>query len=238
MSLLDLPAPLLGAVDAGLCAHLPAAARVLLWGLLGGVASMAVYALVSPQRRIDAARRNAAQARGALAECDGGIADALPLMRTSLAAAWRQLRLTLGPTLLAAVPLLLLLPWISNQYGHRFPPLQVIPEIRTTPAQPASWQRPVSGPPRIRVGERLPYLAEVTVAAPVPVLEPHRWWNYLIGNPAGYLPDAGAIARIEIELPRRQLWPRGPDWLRGWEATFFVAAVVASLALKLGLRLR
>ncbi|MFZ5654182.1 MAG: hypothetical protein ACOY42_07280 [Pseudomonadota bacterium] len=238
MSLLDLPAPLLGAVDAGLGTFLPAAPRVLLWGLLGGAAGMGLYALLSPQRRIEVARRTSARARAALADCDAELADALPLIRAALAAAWRQLRLTLAPALLAALPLLLLLPWVSNQYGHRFPPPQVVPEIRTTPAHPASWQRPAPGPPRIRVGERPPYLAEVTLAAPVPVVEPRRWWNALIGNPAGYLPDAGPVARIEIDLPRRHLWRRGPDWLRGWEATFFTAAVIASLAIKLGFRIR
>jgi hypothetical protein len=59
-------------------------------------------------------------------------------------------------------------------------------------------------------------VARLTLAEPVTHIEKRQWWNVLIGNPAGYLPEAGPIDSITIALPERQYLPVGPDWLRSW----------------------
>jgi hypothetical protein len=59
-----------------------------------------------------------------------------------------------------------------------------------------------------------------------------RWWNVLVGNPAGYLPGPGDVDAVELNLPRAEFLPFGPGWLRGWIGYFFGIVIVLSLALK------
>ena len=54
MGLLDLPAPLFDWVDNRLLSMLPPLARIVLWAVVAAVASLAIYRLFSPQRRIAA----------------------------------------------------------------------------------------------------------------------------------------------------------------------------------------
>ena len=48
----------------------------------------------------------------------------------------------------------------------------------------------------------------------------------------GYLPRPGDVEAVELALPREELLPVGPDWLRGWIPVFFGVLLLASLALK------
>ena len=76
------------------------------------------------------------------------------------------------------------------------------------------------------------FRSDVPLARPVPVVEKRHWWNALIGNPAGYLPEAGPVERIELSLPAVEVLPFGPSWLRGWEVLFFTLLVAFSLIIK------
>jgi hypothetical protein len=142
------------------------------------------------------------------------------------------------PAVVASLPVLCLLVWVSTAYGHVFPtegppPVRVIPERFQ-----ATWVAQPDGPPRILItDEQHQPVAEVPVRAPVPVVEKWRWWNVLAGNPAGYLDAANPAQRLDITLPRLECLPVGPDWLRGWEFTFFAAVIVMSLLLKRVLRI-
>jgi hypothetical protein len=71
----------------------------------------------------------------------------------------------------------------------------------------------------------------------VPMLHKHQWWNVLIGNPAGYLPDQLGVKRVDLDLPPKVYLPFGPTWLHGWEAVFFAGLFVTALAIKIGFRI-
>jgi hypothetical protein len=75
-------------------------------------------------------------------------------------------------------------------------------------------------------------LLTLPTAGPASVVHQRRWWNALIGNPAGYLPSPGDVDAVELGLPQPQYLPFGPDWLRGWIAFFFAVVLIGSLALK------
>jgi hypothetical protein len=75
-------------------------------------------------------------------------------------------------------------------------------------------------------------LLSLPTAAPAGVVHQRRWWNLLVGNPAGYLPAPGAVDTLELGLPRAEFLPFGPAWLRGWIAYFFAIVIVFSLLLK------
>src|SRR3546814_14368405 len=68
-------------------------------------------------------------------------------------------------------------------------------------------------------------------------LHKEQWWNVLIANPLGYLAADSPLELVEIDLPRREVLPFGPWWLRTWEFVFFTTLVAASLAIKLLFRL-
>lgn len=236
----DLPAPALEWLDAQAAAVLPATPRLVLWGVIGAVISMGLYRLVSPQRRIAEGKRDMAAARRRLDGYDGDLAGAMPLIRALLGSSLSQVGRVAGPAVAASLPLLCLLAWLSTAYGYSYPASGTEPRIHTQPGHlEASWEEG-SGhrPPRVLVvDERRGVVADVVLGAPVPVLHKRQWWNALFGNPAGYLPDAAEVERIRIELPRRRYLETGPAWMQGWEATFFVSLLVASIALKVVARI-
>ena len=243
MGLFDLPAPALTWFDARLVAVLPAAWRLVLWGVVAGVFTMGLYWLLSPQKRLGEAKRQLAASKAALDQFDGEFQDAFPLMRAMLGQALRQIGLVIGPALVAMAPMLCLIAWLSTAYGYSFPePLAAIGAHAlpmsfsvTLDAAPSTADGPR---PRLRIVAPSGRIAhEQSLDAPVTTLHPRRWWSALFGNPAGYLPDALGVERVDIDLPRKRYFPFGPTWLRGWEAVFFVALSIAALAIKLAFRI-
>lgn len=78
----------------------------------------------------------------------------------------------------------------------------------------------------------------LTLEAPVPVLHKWIWWNLLLANPAGYLPDDGPVERVEIALPRQEHFTVGPSWARGWELGFFLSLMLTALGAKFAFRIQ
>jgi hypothetical protein len=250
MGLLDMPAWLLDPLDRLLAvAHLPALARVLLWGALAGYAGMWLYRHFSPQQRIAAVRSDLAIAQRRLANHDGEFGELLPLIRAQFALTLRQLRLTTGAALLAAVPVLFVLPWLSNRHDVQFPapasavrvcftPADTVADLHADPA----WQdageagcRVVAWPAgdenvTIREHDRL--VLTLPMTAPATIVHRRTWSNALVGNPAGYLADDLRTTAVHIDLPSMDLQPLGPAWLRGWMPAFFLSALLVSLLLR------
>jgi hypothetical protein len=140
MGLLDLPAPALTWLDVRLAAVLPAAWRLVLWSVVAAVLTMALYWRLSPQQRIGEVKRRLAVSKVALDRFNGEFQDALPLIRTMLSQALRQVGLVAGPALAAMVPVLCLIAWLSTTHGHRFPETGATIHVQTFPeTSSASW---------------------------------------------------------------------------------------------------
>lgn len=250
IGLLDLPGFLLGPIDQVLAAiHVPALLRVLLWGALAGYAGMWLYRRWSPQQRIAELRGELAEVQRRLSSYDGEFSGLMPLIRRQFALALRQMRLTAGAALLAAVPILLVLPWLSNRYALQAPDAGSAIAVCVVPAAAASrleWNPPLATAdaqgcwnvawPAAGQATVLREQGKDLLAWPLPapaslVHKPH-WLNWLIGNPAGYLPDTSAIERVDFGFTPVEFIPWGPSWLRGWEAAFFLSALVISLHLR------
>lgn len=243
MGLLDLPATLFGWIDGRLSGVLPPIARIALGGVGGAVLSMALYRVLSPQGRIRRAKADLAATRRSFDAHDGTLAEAWPTIAAMLRASLRQLALVAGPTLIASLPLLSLVVWLDTAYGLAAPPSWPQVPVEATPASfAARWAdgapSAVATPPRIVLSDGSGHAAgEVALAAPAATVQKRQWWNLLIGNPAGYLPEQGAVDRIDLTLPRREYIAIGPAWLRGWEAIMFAGALAASLAMKAAFRI-
>jgi hypothetical protein len=248
LGLFDLGGPVLSWLDQVLAAVVPAAGRLVLWGLVAAAASMGLYALLSPQQRLRRVREAAVEARRALDRHDGSFAEARPLMAAMFATSMKQLALVLTPAVLASLPLLFMLAWLYGAFGYAVPERTDSVELRTLPSGYEATFRDndaqsysdavVKAPPSLVVrdgGGRI--VEERLLNAPVTVLHKEQWWNVLIANPLGYLAEDSPLEWIEIDLPRQEVLPFGPWWLRTWEFVFFTTLVAASLAIKLLFRL-
>jgi hypothetical protein len=227
MGLLDLPAPVFDFVDRSLLGVLPPLARLILWAIAGAAVSLTLYRWLSPQRRIAAAKAAALDARRRLNAHDGDLESALPLMRQSMKAALRHVGLVFPGALIASLPVLALLVWLDATYGYQLPRDRQTPSVSVEPASfNGQWQANGSIAVRDQSGAEV---ARLALAEPITHIEKHQWWNAIVGNPAGYLPEQGPIERVTIALPERQYLPVGPDWLRSWLTVALSALVVTSL---------
>lgn len=235
MGLLDLPAPLFGAVEEVVADHVPPLLRLGLWAAVGALASIELYRLLSPQRRINAAMQRLQQAQRALAGFDGEFNDAMPLMGRMLRASGQRLLLVFPAAIAASLPILALLVWLDGAYGARFPePGQPVAVHARPGGLDARWQDAAAGAAGTVVvtdSNQRP-VVQAALPAPVPTIHKWRWWNALIGNPAGYLPKEAPVDRIDIELPRLQVLAVGPAWVRGWEVPFFALFLIFALVAK------
>lgn len=232
--LFDLPAPLLEWLDDRLTAIVPPAVSVAIWAALGAVLSLELYRLVSPQARIDRLRVDARAAQQELSTYDGEFGGAAPLIRRALALSLKRVAIVLPATLFAALPIVVLLVWLSNSYGHRFPVAGETVTVDAPPPFEARWLAGIAGRPS-RVQARDPageVVLDFPMTYPVPVLHKRQWWNWLIANPAGYLPDDFLLDEVTLDLPRPELLPAGPSWSRGWEAVFLPVLFLVALAYK------
>jgi hypothetical protein len=232
MGILDLPAPLYLAVDGWLARALPPAGRFLLWGAVAGALSMIVYHLLAPRAKIEACKRRFADVRQRLwAEED--FARAAPLIGAQFGAAFKRVGLALPASLLALLPVMTVVIWLDTAYGHT---LEVEGNPPGTAVRPDGFDARVvavpQGPPRLEVRHRgagSEPLVQVAMTAAVTRIEKRRWWNALIGNPAGYLPEDGPVESVILDLRPREYLSFGPPFMRSWPALFFAAVTLASL---------
>lgn len=248
VGLFDLAGPVLSWLDQGLAPVMPAAGRLVLWGLVAAILSMALYAMLSPQQRLRRVREEAVEARRALDGYEGSFAGARPLIGAMFATSMKQLGLVLTPAVLASLPLLFMLVWLHGSFAYLLPERPSTVDLHTVPEGYAASVQPsqvassagvvLADAPSLVVRDgRGRVVEERPLNAPVTSLHKERWWNLLIANPLGYLADDSPLEWVEIDLPRREVLPIGPWWLRTWEFVFFTTLVAASLAIKFVFRL-
>lgn len=255
---LDMPSPALAGLDGLMSGWLPEAGRLAFWGVFAGFTSMGLYRLTSNQSRLAANKAEARALQNRLAEFDGRFSEIWPLLGRNFVLAGRQLWLTLVPALLASLPVLFILAWASNAFDARWPEPGAQIEVEATASEgrelpPLRWEGRAEIVPAGAGAWRIVWpeddaslrlldsdgtvLLALPTAEPVSIVHQRRWWNVLIGNPAGYLPSPGDVDAVKLALPQPEYLPFGPDWLRGWIAFFFGVIVIVSLMLKFVWRL-
>jgi hypothetical protein len=238
MGLFDLPAPALSWADGCLAALLPALGRIVFWGAVGAAVSLGLYWLLSPQRRIGEIAEEERRLRTRLKDDTIEMADGLAASKDLLRLALSRMGIVLVPVLLATLPLISTMTWLDTNYAYRLPPAGQAPQVTILPdVAQGRWVSAGDGPPRVEITRDGTKLQSMTMSAPVPVIEKWTWWNALIGNPLGYVPDDSPIHRVEIGLPSNEYLSFGPDWLRGWLAPFLISLLVFSLLFKITFRI-
>lgn len=129
---------ILDAIDSA-CGHLlAAAARVGLYGLVVGVVAMLIYWWLSPQKKLGELKRQISESQRALRVYDGtDVREILRLSRQTIAPAFKQLAFVLGPTIVAAIPVVYVIWWLEADFAHRIPELMSI-----GPAWMRTWHAP------------------------------------------------------------------------------------------------
>lgn len=218
---------------------LPSVVRLIVWAVLASALSMAAYRLTSPQQALQRIRRRRGEVQDRLKAYDGAVSDAFPMLGESLRLAFAQLFRVLAPTAVAALPVLALLFWLDMAYGYDFPAPGQDVAIETDPAGVPA--RLVPGPGESGWAILLPQPSgaeqRIELTAPVPAIYKFQWWNTVIANPAGYLPESAPVELVELHLPAREHLELGPDWARAWYVPFLVVLFASSLAIKLGFRI-
>jgi hypothetical protein len=256
MGVFDVASPLFAWVDGLMSGWLPDTVRLLFWAVVAGVASMALYGLTSNQARLASIKAEMAELRKQIVEFDGPFPEMWALVGRNLRLALHQVWVTFVPAIIASVPVLFLLVWVSNSFDASMPgpgdQVQIEAVASEGQALPAlhwrgagaraegegAWRVawPDAGMPLELLNADDQVLLKLPTAAPVGVVHQRRWWNALLGNSAGYLPP-GQVDAVEIGLPTREYLPFGPDWLRGWIPLFFAVVIAVSLLLKILWRL-
>ncbi|MBD8526481.1 hypothetical protein [Pseudomarimonas arenosa] len=251
--LLDLPAPLFDALDSGLAwLGLPPLARLMVYATASAWVSMALYRKCSRQDEIKHVSEAARSLRAELADYDGPFDGLLQQVSALFRLSARHLGLSFGPALLSGLPILLVLPWLSNSFEWIRPQPGDAVSIQAIGSQSAiqqlRWNDPevewnadqrawkVSWPDessklQLQQAERI--LLELPLQQVSAVVHQRiPVFNWLIGNPSGYLPDGSAIEQLNIELKPRELIGFGPSWLRNWLTLYLTAVVLISLLLR------
>ena len=246
--LIDRLFPPLDALDQALSGALPPLARIVLYGAISGVVTMVVYRLASNQDGIRALKARMRDLRGQLTAAGDDFAATMRLSRENLAVSMRLLFMSLWPALLASLPVVVIIAWLAMSWSQLLPaPGTAVPLVYDPPtaglvSEPpdALATAPGGGMLRWPAAEAPAALKDATgtvyeglgAKPPASVIHKRVWWNAILGNPAGYLPDNAALEEVRLELPEREVLNAGPGWARGFELTYFAIVVMVSLAIK------
>jgi len=234
VGLFDLTAPLFSWLDELAGPGLPWL-HVVVWGLASGAATMGLYRLTSCQACIAKVKADLNPVRQELMGYYGDAAGLMALVGRNLKLSFKHIGLTAYPALIASLPLLFVLAWLSNDYSYDYPPSGQEIGVTLESADPALQGRETVTWPANRsvtVSRAGQVITRVEFRRPVPVVHKREAWNVLFGNPNGYLPKDSRVSAIEFELPEQQLIAAGPDWMHGWMFLYFTTMVIASLAIK------
>jgi hypothetical protein len=244
--------PFFAAIDDVFAKSCSPTVSLVIWGILGGVVSMFLYRALSPQDRIAQCKTELASLRRKLSGFEGEFAQILPLLRNQLSLSLNHVSLTVWPACVASIPMLFLLAWLSveRSYTSPLPETSVVVETYPTIVE-MTWSAKNESlgagkwrliwPPIDRVVAHAEGGDERIVipnGLSMPSVHKHQWWNALIGNPAGYIPDSTSIDRLYFKLTPAQYLGFGPAWMRGWEFTFFSALLLTSIVMKLVFRIK
>lgn len=247
MGFFDILNPVFTGIETYCLSWIPAWARVALYGLVSGIATMLLYARFSNQDALTEGKRASKEALSKLRELDpeADFNVVLATMRKAMAEPLKQAKTAAIPALWASLPLVFVLVWLDNSYSYQAPsagskiqaltepfvPLQEGNGVHRAEGQTYSLTWPESGEIELKelTGD---LIISIPASTQVPLIHKREWWNIIIGNPAGYIGESAPIISVAFAIPPRELIDFGPHWLRSWVVFYFAALMATAVAIK------
>jgi hypothetical protein len=247
MGLFDILNPLFTGIETYCLSWIPAWARVALYGLGSGIATMLLYAKFSNQDALTQGKQASKKALSRLRELDpeAEFDVVLATMRKAIAEPLKQAKTAAIPALWASLPLVFVLVWLGNSYSYQAPSagstIQALTEpfvrlqegngVHRSEGQTYSLTWPESGQIELKelTGD---LIISIPSSTHVPLIHKRKWWNMFVGNPAGYIRESAPITSVEFTIPPKELIDFGPHWLRSWLVFYFAVLMAAAVAIK------
>jgi hypothetical protein len=210
---------------------------------------LAIYSALSDQTAIGQLKRETRELRCRMLDPKLEKSELFGLGGRNVTVAFRLLVKTGIPTLLSALPVVVVVCWLSAYQSHRVNPDSGPVEVEILPTAQGVILLPnkafvheakhvglITGEECSRVGfiydGRLAYGG--TPGCP-PTNRVHKklWWNALIGNEVGYIDSGSALEEIRFHFPRKVFLDGMPMWMSTWEFPFFLCLGVVALGIKI-----
>ena len=250
MAFFDILAPVLSLFDDMIEPFTSALIRLFFWAGIAALISSVIFKKLSNPEKISTLKVKLKIMQDQLSQHEGEFAELKDLAINTIKLSVKRMVLTFIPALLASVPVIFLLTYLSNRYELHEPAVnEVVPItinwenseknntvsvfngdilIKKEDAHSVIW------PEKDKTGRLIDNATNIEVLRfPSPIssiIHKKQWWNSLIGNPAGYLAEDSAISSIEFNYQQQEIISFGPKWIRGWLFIFFFMTVVFSAA--------
>ncbi len=241
--------PLFSSVDSTL-SFLPVWARLVFWGILAGLCSMAIYRRISAQARLNELAADIQSIRQELNSIDVSEPGYRGLVKQSLKLGGKRLGISLLPALISALPVIFLAIWVEANYALSKPEPNSVaailvekPEsinIESGQKLAAGWL--INWPDE---GEKLPItdvsgnlIFEITHRSSPGLAAAPGMMKSLFGANAGALPAGTPVDTLVIETAPRALFAEHVVFPHQWALPFFMALLLASLGMKFVLRIK
>lgn len=253
--MINLVFPLLNGIDS-ILSFLPAFLRIFLYGLGCGAASILVYKWTSNQATIGGLKAESKALRDRLMDPDLSAAELKQTIFRNTKVTGLLVGRVLGPSLLSAIPVLLVAGWLALFYAYEPPspgaPVTAVPisvaegagdlvieagQIEA-PLKPdgASFEAGPATEITVR-NEQATFYTGAPFDPAMAGVGKRAWWNALLESETGYVAEDAPFEAVEFDLEPVVLVPGLPTWLAGWELVFFLAVFIAAIGLKVGLKI-
>lgn len=241
--------PLFSSVDSILW-FLPVWTRLVFWGVLAGLCSMAIYRRISAQARLNELAAEIQSIRQKLNTLDVSEPAYRGLVTQSLKLGGKRLGISLLPALVSALPVIFLAIWVEANYALSEPKPNSVAAILVE--SPDSIH--ISGGQKLAAGwlinwpnegEKLAIadgggnlVYEITPQSSPGLAAVPGMMKLLFGADAGALPEGSPVDTLVIETAPRALFAEHIVFPHQWAIPFFMALLLASLGMKFALRIK
>ncbi|MBL4659313.1 MAG: hypothetical protein JKY19_03080 [Alcanivoracaceae bacterium] len=250
MAFFDIFAPVLSLFDDMIEPFTSTFIRLVFWAYIAAMISSVIFKRLSNPEKINALKIKLKAMQDQLNQHEGEFAELKDLAVNTIKLSMKRMVLTFIPALLASIPVIFLLTYLSNRYELHEPVVNEVVPINI------NWEKldanntvsifkrdelikkeninSISWPEKNQILNLIDDTTNIEILIfPSPIsriIHKKKWWNNLIGNPAGYLAEDSSISSIEFNYQQQEIISFGPKWIRGWLFIFFFMTMIFSVA--------
>jgi hypothetical protein len=244
--------PVLNLVDGWLAVWVPDLARICIWGAVFGAGTLVIYFVLSDQTAIAELKRETRELRRRTLDPNLEKSEVLRLGWRNLAISFRLLAKTGVPSLLSALPVVVIVCWLSAYQGYGLNADNVPVELEILPTdqgvtffpseafiRKSEYNGFIAGDKCVQVrlfcDGRLVYDGTPS-CPPSGRVRKKVWWNLLVGSEVGYIDSRSTLEELQFRFPRKMFLHGVPIWMGTWELPFFLSLAAVALAIKMAFR--